>query len=285
MAMSTLSEHQQNNRIVFETGEPGYEHGVEQTVLSGPGLQLLNPGPRDLYQHRMHDVDGSVSELYQANARWRACDLTAAPTDDEQQELRSWFLESGRTYTTVEGDTSGIQVPLRQIPPPLGPALAALAEIGGESGVFYASDIVVVWRGHTWLLPASADCVVRMRTVTGDMLALLCGAIPASKREAFTDATAIVSVTTVPWRIEIMQGPRGYRVALQQSGLLLAATMQTLTRAGGGPTVATEFADVVVDDVLDQDGVERFSTALISVAAAAEAPHSDSIRPDDEEPK
>lgn len=283
--MSTLSEHQQNNRIVFESGEPGYEHGVEQTVLSGPGLQLLNPGPRDLYQHRMHDVEGSVSELYQANARWRTCDLNAAPTDDEQQELRTWFLESGRTYTTIEGDTSGIQVPLRQIPPPLGPALAALAEIGGESGVFYASDIVVVWRGYTWLLPASTECLVRMRRVTDEMLDRLRGAVAASKRDVFEAATAIVSVTTVPWRIEIMQGPRGYRVAVQQSGLLLAATMQTLTRAGGGPTVATEFADVVVDEVLDQDGVERFTTALISVAAATEVSQGDSIHPDTEEPK
>ncbi|WP_300266530.1 hypothetical protein [Microbacterium sp.] len=279
--MTGLSDFQQENRIVFETEEPGYEHGVEQTVLSGPGLQLLNPTARDQYQHRLHDVDGSVSELFQANARWRQCDLLSAPSEEEQKQLRSWFLASGRTYTTVDGDTSGIQIPLDQVPAPLGPGLAALAEIGGDSGVLYASDIVVVWQGHTWLLPASSDRLVRMRRISDTKLQRLRAAVPEDKRSAFDEAAAIVSVTTVPWRIEIMQGPRGYRVALQQSGLLLAATMQILSRSGGAPIVATEFADVVVDDVLDQDGVERFTTALVAVSARAQAPQHPQAGPAD----
>lgn len=284
--MTGLSDFQQENRIVFETEEPGYEHGVEQTVLSGPGLQLLNPTARDQYQHRLHDVDGSVSELFQANARWRQCDLIAAPTEDEQKQLRSWFLASGRTYTTVDDDTSGVQIPLNQVPAPLGSALAALAEIGGDSGVLYASDIVVVWQGHTWLLPASSDRLVRMRRLSEEQLNRLHAAVPNDKRAAFDEAMAIVSVTTVPWRIEIMQGPRGYRVALQQSGLLLAATMQILSRAGGAPIVATEFADVPVDDVLDQDGVERFTTALIAVSSSARAPqHPQNASADGQESK
>lgn len=266
--MTSLSEYQQENRIVFETSEPGYEHGVEQTALSGPGLQLLNPSPRDQYQHRLHDIDGSVSELFQANARWRLCDLAAAPTDEEQRQLRTWFLASGRTYTTVESDRSGVQIPLADLPDPLGRGLTMLVKIGGDSDIQYASDVVVVWNGHTWLLPASGDRLVRMRAISDHSMGSLRAAVGAAKQAAFSDAMAIVSVTTVPWRVEIMQGPRGYRVAIQQSGLLLAATMQSLTNAGTAPVVATEFADTVVDQALDQDGVERFSTALIAVVPA-----------------
>ena len=264
--MATLSDFQKQNRIVFETVEPGYEHGVEQTVLSGPGLQLLAPTPRDLYQHRLHGVDGSVAEVYQANARWRLADLDAAPSESESQQLRSWFPSSGRTYSTVEGNSSGVQLALTDVPPPLGPALAALARVGGEAGLLYGSDVVVLWRGVTWLLPASSSHLVRMRSVGAELQRRLVRATPIDKRTAFERAFAIVSVTTVPWRMEIVQGSRGYRVALQQSGLLLTALMQTLARAGAAPVVATEFADVEVDTVFDQDGVERFTTALVAVS-------------------
>ncbi len=267
--MATLSDHQRNNRIVFETVEPGYEHGVEQTVLSGPHLQLLAPTPRDLYQHRLHDVDGSVSETYQANARWRLSDLDAAPSDNEAQQLRAWFLASGRTYSTIEENVPGVQLALSDVPSPLGPALAAVARLGAESGLLYGSDVVVLWRGATWLLPASSSHLVRMRLVGPKLQRRLVRATPVDKRGAFDTASAIVSVTTVPWRVEILQGPRGYRVALQQSGLLLTVLMQTLARAGGAPTVATDFADIEVDTVFDQDGVERFTTALVAVSAEA----------------
>ncbi len=265
--MSVLSAFQRENRIVFETGQPGFEHGVEQTVLSGPGLQLLDPRPRDSYQHRLHDVDGSVSELYQVNARWRACDLADAPTEEEQRQLRSWFLESGRTYPEVEDPaaTRG-QIALDSVPPPLGPALRALADVGAESGLMYASDVVVVLDGHSWLLPPATRHLVRMRRFGDDRDSRLRAAVPAAQLTAFRESRAIVSITTVPWRIEIMQGARGFRVALQQSGLLLAAAMQTFARAGADPTVATEFADIDVDLALDQDGVERFTTALIALS-------------------
>ncbi|MEX0153349.1 hypothetical protein [Microbacterium sp. LMI1-1-1.1] len=267
--MATLNDFQKQNRIVFETVEPGYEHGVEQTVLSGPGLQLLAPTPRDLYQHRLHDVDGSIAEVYQANARWRLADLDSAPSESEAQQLRAWFLSSGRTYSTVEGNSSGVQLALADVPPPLGPALVALARLGGESGLLYASDVVVLWRGVTWLLPASSSHLVLMRTVGAALQRRLLRAVPTDKRVAFETASAILSVTTVPWRIEILQGPRGYRAALQQSGLLLTALMQTVARAGAAAVVTTEFADVEVDTVFDQDGVERFTTALVAVSAGA----------------
>lgn len=265
--MTDINGFAGENRIVFPTVEPGFEHGVEQTVLSGPGLQLLNPGPRDSYQHRLHDVEGSVSELFQANARWRLCDLNACPSEQQQREMRQWFLESGRTYLTVD-DTrpQAGQTPLATIPAPLGRPLAALARLGADSGIFYASDIVVVWADHTWLLPAGGEHLVRMRRFDEGQRRDLNRSVPPDKRDAFSAAEAVLSVTTVPWRVEIMQGPRGFRVALQQSGLLLAATTDVFRRAQAAPVVTTEFADVVVDRVLDQDGVERFTTALIAVS-------------------
>jgi hypothetical protein len=260
----------QANRIVFDTQTTGFEHGMEQTVLSGPGLQLLNPSNRDAYQCRMSDAMGPVSELYQVNARWRPADLRRLATDTEQKELRTWFLESGRSYQVAEGIPVPVLHPLASLPQPFGMALTKLAELGKEAGLFYPADIVVLLDGYSWLLPAGADALVRMRLLTPDTFERLAAAVPEGKRVAMAEADCILSITTVPWRLEVSHGPRGYRNAMLETGLLMAQTMQILMQVKAGPTVAVDFVDTVVDGLLDQDGVERFTSALIAVSFSAQ---------------
>lgn len=259
------------NRIVFESGKTGFEHGMEQTVLSGPGLALLSPSNRDAYQSRMSDAMGPVSEVFQVNARWRPADLRRLATEEEQQELRTWFLESGRSYQVVEDARPGVLRPLAALPQPFGLALGKLAELG-KSGLLFPADLVVLLDGHSWLLPAGGDALVRMRALAPDTFASLARAVPESKQAAMAEADAIISITTVPWRIEVSHGPRGYRNAMLETGLLMAQTMQLLIQARTSPTVAVDFVDTVVDRLLDQDGVERFSSALIALVLPGPPP-------------
>lgn len=197
---------------------------------------------------------GPVSEVYQVNARWRPADLQRLATEEEQKELRTWFLESGRTYQTVQGAAHSVLLPLTDLPQPFGLALGKLAEHGQEAGLLYPADLVLLFAGHSWLLPAGADALVRMRVLLPENLAQLAAAVPESKREAMASADCILSITTVPWRIEVSHGPRGYRNALLETGLLMAQTMQMLMQARVSPTVAVDFVDTVVDRLLDQDG-------------------------------
>lgn len=264
--MADTRGFQAENRIVFESVETGYEHGLEQTVLSGPGLQLLNPSHRDSYQSRMADTDPVVSELFQSNIRWRPADLRKAATEEEQKELRDWFLASGRTYGLLEGGDSSILLPLEELPQPFGTVLKKLAEFGQESGIFFPADIVLLYQGKSWLLPAGAQALVRMWQLPDDVQAQLVESVPDHKKEGFFTADCFLSITTVPWRLEVTHGPRGYRNAILETGLLMAQTMQALMQARLQVTVTTDFVDTTVDDILGQDGVERFSTALIAVS-------------------
>lgn len=261
---SEVADFRAENRIVFPSQPAGFEHGFEQTVLSGPGLQLLNPSHRDAYQDRMSDSDGAVSELYQVNARWRRPDLTRLVTDEEQKELRTWFLESGRRYTAVDGPIPMHQ-PLSRLPQPLGAGLKKLAEMGQQFNLMFVADVVLLFGGHSWLLPAGADLVVRMRRLPDDVLAQLGDAVPESKRAGIATADMVLALCTVPWRVEVTHGARGYRNAILETGLLLSQTMQVLTQVSEAPTVSVDFVDTVVDQLLDVDGVERFTTALVGI--------------------
>ena len=244
--------------------EASFEHGLEQTVLPGRGLTLCAPSRRDLYQNRLADTSGDVAEMFQINARWRRGAFDELPDVEEQKALRRWFLDAGRVFDQVDA-VPGPMLPLARIPAPLGPALAAMARGGADSGLLFAADIIVIADGWSHLLPAGQEHLVRLRTFTAQQRTDLVAAVSPDARPAFEEAPCHLAVVASPQRVQVTHGPRGYRNALMEVGMLIGNIGSLMASRGLHPTVAVDFIDTAVDHILDQDGVERFVAALISL--------------------
>ncbi|MDO5068134.1 MAG: hypothetical protein Q4D96_12705 [Propionibacteriaceae bacterium] len=258
--MTVTTENATQNPVV----EASFEHGLEQTVLPGRGLTLCAPTRRDLYQNRLADTTGDVAEMFQVNARWRRGAFQELPDVEEQKALRRWFLNAGRVFDMV-GSGPGPMLPLAQISAPLGPALATMARMGADSGLLFAADIIVIADGWSHLLPAGQEHLVRLRTFTQQQRRDLVAAISPDARHAFDEASCHVAVVASPQRVQVTHGPRGYRNALMEVGMLIGNIGSLMATRGLHPTVAVDFIDTTVDHILDQDGVERFVAALISL--------------------
>lgn len=246
--------------------EPSFEHGLEQTVLPGTGLTLAAPTRRDLYQNRLANAEGDVAELYQVNARWRRGSLDDLPDVEEQKSLRRWFLESGRVFDLAEGH-EGPMVSLQDLPEPLGDALAVLARAGSQSGLLFAADVLVIRDGWTHLLPAGKQHLVRTRAFDEARRRELIESVSADMRPAFVEAPTLLAVVLAPQRLQVTHGPRGYRNALLETGMLVGNLGSVFAERGLNPTIAVDFVDTTVDRVLDQDGVERSVVALASIGS------------------
>ena len=258
--MTVTTENATQSPVV----EASFEHGLEQTVLPGRGLTLCAPSRRDLYQNRLADASGDVAEMFQINARWRRGAFEELPNVEEQKALRRWFLNAGRVFDFVDSGPSPM-LPLAQVQAPLGPALAAMARAGAESGLLFAADILVIADGWSYLLPAGQEHLVQLRTFTQQQRRDLVVAVSHDVRQAFDEASCHLAVVVSPQRVQVTHGPRGYRNALMEVGMLIGNIGSLMAGRGLRPTVAVDFIDTAVDQTLDQDGVERFVAALVSL--------------------
>lgn len=209
--MTVTTENATQSPVV----EASFEHGLEQTVLPGRGLTLCAPSRRDLYQNRLADASGDVAEMFQINARWRRGAFEELPNVEEQKALRRWFLNAGRVFDFVDSGPSPM-LPLAQVQAPLGPALAAMARAGAESGLLFAADILVIADGWSYLLPAGQEHLVRLRTFTQQQRRDLVAAVSHDVRQAFDEASCHLAVVVSPQRVQVTHGPRGYRNALME---------------------------------------------------------------------
>ncbi|WIK64421.1 hypothetical protein [Gleimia hominis] len=259
MVATRSEQHPQNTE-----NEPAFEHGLEQTVLPGRGLTLCAPTRRDLYQNRLADCEGDPAELFQINARWRRGAFADLPDITEQQALRKWFHSTGRAFTTTSFD-SGPMTQLCDIPGKMGKALLALADAGRASGLLFAADVIVLMDGWAHLLPSGQNCLVKTRTFSDQQRGDVIEAVSPDVRSTFTDAASYLAIVASPQRLQVTHGPRGYRNALMEIGMLVGNIGTLMASHGLNPTVAVDFIDTTVDRTLDLDGVERFTAALVAL--------------------
>jgi hypothetical protein len=246
---------------------------LEQTLLPSPNVTLLAPGARDTYTHRLGDALGTAAEYYQANSRMRPWELPDVPSDEQAAALREWLLHTGRTYDPVSL-VDGAAAPLRPIaglPAPLGRVLGRFGPDGPLAETLFANDLMVLDGDELLLMPPRADVLVFERRVPG-WRARLAAAVPQPHQVAVRDATAVFAVVTVPWRHMVLYGERGYRRAVMEAGVLTTNLHGLAAGAGLRPRLLLDFVDTTVDDLLGDDGVERFCAALLVLTPAPPEP-------------
>jgi hypothetical protein len=242
---------------------------LEQTVLPSPHVALLAPSARDAYAHRLADAVGTAAEQYQANSRMRPWELVDVPTDEDVAALREWFLRTGRTYDS-QSLVDGAEAPLRPLAGLPGPIAGVLSHFGVDgqfANSLFANDIVVALDDELLLMPPRGAALVFERQVP-DWRRRLADAVPPPQRDHVERAAAVLAVVTVPWRHMVLYGERGYRRALMETGTLTSSLCGLAAKAGLRPRPLLDFVDTTVDDLLGNDGVERFCAALVTLTPA-----------------
>lgn len=245
-----------------------YTAGLEQTVLPSPQVTNLDPGRRDVYADRLADAAGSAADHYQVNSRLRPWELADLPSAQEVRAVQEWFLRSGRSYDPDQL-RSGVDAPLRPLsglPAPFAALLGRFGPDGPMAPSLYPADLVVVDDDELALMPPNGPALVVERRPGPGVRTALAGAVPEAQRAVVTQAPWLLAVVTVPWRHMVLYGERGYRRALMETGVLVTNTCGIALECGLRPVPMLDFADTVVDRVLDNDGVERFCAALIALS-------------------
>lgn len=244
--------------------------GLEQTLMPSPNLRLLDPSARDEYQARLGDARGTLAETYHLRSRLRPWELQTLPSDADAQALRDWMHGSGRTYGDeflAEGGAGKAVRDLAQLAQPVGSFLAAFCR--GQGPAMNAVDVTVVDGDDLLLLAPAGDCLVFERSLGADSRARLAQQVHRERRGAVEAAACVLAVMTVPWRQMVLYGERGFRRALMETGVITASLCGVAIQAGLRPTAIVDFADTEVDELLYNDGVERFCTALVTIEAEA----------------
>lgn len=248
-------------------------HGLEQTVMPSPTIVSLAPSPRELHQTRLAYLQPLASELYQANSRLGPWERDALPDPDDETAVRRWMLESRRDHDPDVVDGSRAPAPLRafaDLPAPLDRLFAVIAHEGEDAGFLFPVDLHVLLEGWIWLLPPGGGRLVAERRLRPERRDALVGAVADQHRDALESADLVLAFSTVPWRLQVLHGERGYRRALMETGIAVSRVCGVAGAAGLRPDAVVDFVETTVDDCLFNDGIERFCTALVPLRLTAE---------------
>ena len=246
-------------------------HGLEQTVLPSPTIVALDPSPREIHQTRLAYLQPMASELYQANSRLRSWEHDALPSPENETAVRRWMLDSRRTHASEVVDRTRAEAPLRdldELPAPLDRLFEVVAREGFDAGFLFPADLHVLLDGWIWLLPPGGTQLVAERRLRAPRREALIGAVATQHRAGVEAADALLAFTTVPWRLQVLHGERGYRRALMETGIAVSRVCGLAGAAGLNPEAVVDFVETTVDDCLFNDGVERFCTALVPLRRA-----------------
>ena len=241
--------------------------GLEQTVLPSPNVHLLAPTPRVAFQTRLADARGNVAELFQANSRMRSWELARLPSADDERVMLDWFLGGGRRYPDADLRPEA-EAPMRALGT-LEPRLAGLLGRFGPTGPLapslYAADLMVIHHDELLLMPPRGDALVLERALPG-ALGELAAAVRAEHRDLVEAAACVLALVVVPWRHMVRYGPRGFKRALLETGVLLSGLCRAAAENGLRPSPVLDFVDTVVDGLLENDGIERFCVAIVALS-------------------
>jgi len=222
------------------------------------------------YSQRPGSANVSVAELYHENSKlapFHRHELAAARTDPDA--LRRDV--SQRRFLAAEADADMPRLPLA---PALSRLLAATAAAAGPE-LFYAIELRVIvpdglglfdpGQGITWLIaPVSSgdfDTIARaLRVIEPD-------------RWLFGSRSYLALIGRFA-RNDLLYGARGYRRTLMDGGRLLQEIIRQGALIGLAVSPHLEFADHPLDDLLQVDGTEAGTIAVLELGGMTDVRES-----------
>lgn len=218
--------------------------------------------PEGDYLGRFIDNHRNEAELFHVNSRITPCSDTNRPIDPEYvRAAHVWVRATG--FVPRPGDIRmgvaakhGAVLGPEHLPAPLSAYLDGLSAV--DAGWWYALDRYLLLPTGLYQLAGGRLWCERLtdtaehKRVTDTMFGLPEG-----------QATAHLLLVAAPWRYLMVQGPRGYRRLLVDTGRALAEAEALAARTGLVATTTLDFEDNRLERHLRIDGLEHTVVAVV----------------------
>lgn len=222
--------------------------------LDWPGKTVrLEAGTLESYCQRSTSGRISIAELYHENSKLfpaMVADLTAFRVDHAQ--VRQEFLRR-RAESRAQDKTVQLSSRAGELVNKIGPAI--------QPELFYAIELRFLQSGVLASYEPLSKQLHLTKRLTDDDTARLSEAINLIEPTDLPSGDQIFVIGNFA-RNDLLYGARGYRRTLIEAGRIVEAIRHV---AGELPRVSLEFADRVVDGILECDGVEEGTVAVIEV--------------------
>lgn len=249
--MST-TKRKMSTREVFEA--------ISYSRLNWPGK--TTPLGRDTledYLQRPGSASVSIAELYHENSklhRSNAATLLAARTDADQ--FRHETLQRAASARRVSNRPSVVSIPEKLA------AVLRAAKLATGLELFYAVELRLLLTDWLLLWDPSDEAFTVLKQLSEDDLAMLDAALDVIGARSGRQAGSLLFILGWFARNDLLLGARGYRRTLLDAGRALQALASEANALSLGTEVLTEFTDVDIDRVVEADGVEEGTVAVIS---------------------
>jgi hypothetical protein len=222
-----------------------------------PGKSIsLAPTALTTYSQRSTSAHVSPAELYHENSKlWTnqpdllVCPSAAAAVRTEFARRRSMtFRDDLRLVEVAPSVGPVLEMVRRQLRPAISYSLETRMIVGDQ---LYVADL------------ASGRARALRGLTPGGIARLNDGVRHDGARSRVGTTAAVLVVIGVFPRNEVLLGRRGYRRTVMEAGQLVESVLIAARRARCAAEQVFEFADRVVDDAFDLDGVEQGTLALV----------------------
>jgi hypothetical protein len=221
--------------------------------LDWPGKTVrLEAGTLESYCQRSTSGRISVAELYHENSKLfpaMIAELTADRVDHTQ--VRQEFLRR-RAESRAQDKTVQLNARAGELVGKIGPAI--------QPELFYAVELRFLQSGVLASYEPLSKQLHLTKRITDDDAARLHDAINLMEKSGSHGDLVFVIGNFA--RNDLLYGARGYRRTLIEAGRVVEAIRAIV---GDLPRVSLEFADRVVDGILECDGVEEGTVAVIGL--------------------
>jgi hypothetical protein len=242
-------------------------HRLVYGSVDWPGKTLrLDADSLDRYQQRPLSRAVSIGELYHENSKLipeRASEWLCDGLD-----ARSFKLSVVHAMSEVAA--AAAPIPPVPLPEHLAAVLARYPAALPEE-VRYAVDVRPLVGNRVTVHEPGADGCRALRVLSRSELEALEAGVYAGRSGGGAGHATLVFVVGMFARNAILYGERGYRSTLLESGATLHAIAAGAAELNMPAHVITEFDDHRVDSILDLDGIEAGTLAVVSLGRPADA--------------
>jgi hypothetical protein len=225
-----------------------------------PKTILLERNSISDYAQRSMSSNLSISELYHENSKLYSQILPElAATRVSVEELRRTFVE--RRVTNAKRTP----IETAEVNRLLWYQTVKRAAETIDPSIFYSIDLRVVAEGSLIVVEPYSGSFQLVRNLSADDQTRLWNAvclIRGGTKNARCDLIFLIGSFA---RNELIFGSRGYRRVLVEAGRLVEAILSSAKRLGVMAETVIEFADHEIDKVVEADGIESGTVAIIEL--------------------
>lgn len=244
---------------------------LEETIIPSPNVVELRRTPTTDYVFRFTQTTPHVAELFHENSRITPhADANTIMDPDALIGARKWFYGTAykpreEVFDEARAREVGLLSDARDLVPVAGAGFARVLE-PDVAELAFGLDLLVLARGRIHRLVLDSGLLWLERHYEERELAAIGACLPQLDDDPCATGV-LVFVVGAAWRYMALQGPRGYRRTLIESGRLMQAIEDAGARDGSGVDIQIDFYDARLDRLLKLDGVERATLAVAHLTA------------------